>query len=71
MTTILSDERQYPPKTFNTSSEPENIIFLNQTVYYEKINLDNANINYGSGNYEIYSSSEYLGQKKNVFLIVF
>ncbi len=51
-------EKQYPSKLYNTASTQSNITYLNQTpVYYENITLTSDNIGYGSGTYDIYTSS--------------
>lgn len=55
-----SQERLYPPKTFNsytlatTSTE-----ILGRNCFKETITLTSDNITYGSGTYNIYSSSSY------------
>jgi len=53
-------ERPYPPKLFTSSTSPISVSFLDQTVFKETITLDTTNITYGSGTYEIYSSSIYI-----------
>ena len=54
---FYTDNRQYPPKNFTSSSSQSSITYLGQTpIYYETINLNTINISYGSGTYEIYSS---------------
>jgi hypothetical protein len=51
-------ERKYPPKLFNSSSSNQIITYLNQTPIYNEIFILNTdNITYGSGAYEVYSSS--------------
>ena len=55
-----TQEREYPPKAYNTSSAESNIIFLSKTVYTQTITLTTANITYGSGDYIIYSSSVFI-----------
>ena len=51
-------ERQYPPKAYNSSVSVTQITYLGQyPIYFETINLTNDGITYGSGNYDIYSSS--------------
>ena len=53
-----SPDKQYPPKAFNSSSSEITTTFLGKTgVYYQSFTLDNTNISYGSGTYELYSSS--------------
>jgi hypothetical protein len=59
-----TEERQYPPKLFNTSTNEitsSNDIFNIAPVPYYKqtITLNTDDITYGSGTYEIYSSSMY------------
>lgn len=67
----LTEERQYPPKLYNSFTNETSLIYLDQNpVYYETITLNTDNINYGSGTYEIYSSSSILTltrQKKQLF----
>jgi hypothetical protein len=67
-------ERQYPPKEFNTSTtettssgELQNILPI--TYYKQTITLNTNSINYGYGNYDIYSSSIFSSQydKKLLF----
>jgi hypothetical protein len=53
-------ERPYPPKLFTSSTSQVSVSFLGQTVFKETITLDTTNITYGSGTYEIYSSSIYI-----------
>ncbi len=51
-------QKIFPPKLYNSASVQSNITYLNQTpVYYENITLTTANIGYGSGTYDIYTSS--------------
>ena len=50
-------QKLFPPKTYNTASIQSNITYLTQSVYYENITLTTANISYGSGSYDIYTSS--------------
>ena len=52
-------ERQYPPKTFNTSTSEKSVSFLGSLVYNQTLILDNTGISYGEGQYELYSSSTY------------
>jgi hypothetical protein len=64
---VITNERQYPPKLFNKATKPILINFLNQNIYKEIITLNSTNINYGSGDYEIYSSTIYDFQKEKYF----
>jgi len=59
MTSSYSSERQYPSKLFSVSQPEGTGTILNKLVYKQIIYLDNNNITYGSGFYEIYSSSTY------------
>jgi len=52
-------ERQYPPKAYTTSSPETTVSLLNKQVYKQTLYLDSTSISYGSGYYEIYSSSTY------------
>jgi hypothetical protein len=53
-----SIQKLFPPKIYNAASAQSITTYLNQTpVYYENITLTNANIGYGSGIYDIYTSS--------------
>jgi hypothetical protein len=52
-------ERQYPPKAYTTSSPETTVSLLNKLVYKQTLYLDTSSISYGSGYYEIYSSSTY------------
>ena len=53
-----SVSRPYPPKTYTSSSSQSVITYLTQNpTYYETITLNTTDITYGSGTYEIYSSS--------------
>ena len=59
---ILKEERRYPPKLYDSSTdEAENsgeLTGINPTTYYkETITLSTTGISYGSGTYNIYSSS--------------
>jgi hypothetical protein len=60
----LTDERPYPPKQYNSFTEPTLVSYLGQLAVRETITLTTANISYGSGTYEIHSSSIY-GQGLN------
>lgn len=54
---FYTENRKYPPKLFTSSSTQSSMTYLNQNpIYYETINLNSIDINYGSGTYEIYSS---------------
>ena len=66
---ILTDERQYPPKLYNSFTEETELIYLDQNpVYYETINLNNDNITYGNGTYELYYSSSIASSRiKSLF----
>jgi hypothetical protein len=52
-------ERQYPSKAYTTSSPETTVSLLNKLVYKQTLYLDTSGISYGSGFYEIYSSSTY------------
>ena len=56
-----SSERLYPPKTFNsyTLAITTSTEILGRSCFKETINLTSDNITYGSGTYNIYSSSSY------------
>jgi hypothetical protein len=54
-----SAERQYPPKLYTSTSIEETATLLGKIVYKQIIFLDTSSISYGSGYYEIYSSSTY------------
>ena len=64
-----TEERRYPSKTFTTVSPETSITLLEDLVYYEKLYLDTNSISYGSGFYEVYSSSTYglTNQKSKLF----
>ena len=58
----LTEEREYPPKTFDiaTAEETKSGEILNvvpSTYIKENLLLNKTDINYGSGKYEIYSST--------------
>ena len=53
-------ERVYPPKAYNSSSTETTITFLNKTVYYENITINDYINGYGIGTYNIYSSSAFV-----------
>ena len=52
-------ERQYPSKLYNTTSSEDTVSLLGKLVYHQVLYLDNQTIAYGSGIYELYSSSSY------------
>jgi hypothetical protein len=52
-------ERQYPAKAYTTSSPETTVSLLGKQVYKQTLYLDTTSISYGSGFYEIYSSSTY------------
>jgi hypothetical protein len=52
-------ERQYPAKSYTTASPEETVSLLNKQVYKQTLYLNSTGISYGSGYYEIYSSSTY------------
>ena len=64
-----TEERQYPPKASTTVSPETSITLLGDLVYYEKLYLNTNSISYGSGFYEVYSSSTYgtNNQKSKLF----
>jgi hypothetical protein len=68
---LLTEERQYPPKQFNTvTNETTTTEILGKTNYKQIITLNTVGITYGSGEYIIYSSSfltTYENDKKNLF----
>ena len=54
-----SSERQYPSKLYTTTQSEDIVSLLGKLVYRNILYLDNSSISYGSGFYEIYSSSTY------------
>jgi hypothetical protein len=57
---IIPEEKQYPPKAFNTSTtETTTTEILNKTSYKQIITLNTDGIDYGSGDYILYSSSVF------------
>jgi hypothetical protein len=57
---ITTAERQYPPKAYTSSTNEGVITFLGQSgMLSSTITLNPIGITYGSGVYEIYSSSRY------------
>jgi hypothetical protein len=59
LSNVYSSERQYPPKLYNNTSPEDTTTLLNKLVYRNILYLDNNNITYGNGFYEVYSSSTY------------
>ena len=53
------NERQYPPKSYNISSTQTSTTFLGQGAFVETITLNTTGIDYGSGDYVLYSSTSY------------
>jgi len=68
---ITTAERQYPPKAYTSSTNEGVITFLGQSgMLSSTITLNPIGITYGSGVYEIYSSSRYNAseyQKRDLF----
>lgn len=68
---ITTAERQYPPKAYTSSTNESVITFLGQSgMLSSTITLNPIGITYGSGVYEIYSSSRYNAseyQKRDLF----
>jgi hypothetical protein len=63
-------ERQYPPKLYTNSGNQTATTFLGQSAVVETMTLNTSGINYGSGIYELYSStsySDFLYTKKFLF----
>jgi hypothetical protein len=57
-TSNYTEERTYPPKLYNSFSSQSVVTYLNQTpTYYETFTLTTADITYGSGTYEVRSST--------------
>ncbi len=54
---VSTPERQYPSKAYNSTSGETTTTLLSKTVYTQTFLLNTDGINYGSGNYIIYSSS--------------
>ncbi len=52
-------ERQYPPKAYNTTTQQSTTMLLNKLVYMQTLYLDNSSISFGSGFYNVYSSSSF------------
>ena len=54
-----TNERQYPPKLYDTSTNTISTLeILNKTTFKQTITLNTSGITYGSGDYNIYSSSK-------------
>jgi hypothetical protein len=68
---ITTAERRYPPKAYTSSTNENTITFLGQSgMLSGTITLNPIGISYGSGVYEIYSSSRYNAseyQKRDLF----
>jgi hypothetical protein len=68
---ITTAERRYPPKSYTSSTNENVITFLGQSgMLSGTITLNPIGISYGSGVYEIYSSSRYNAseyQKRDLF----
>jgi len=60
-TYTYSSAQVYPPKLYNSASVETITTYLSQSVYYQVMQLDTTGITYGSGTYEIYSSSSFDG----------
>ena len=54
-----SSERQYPSKLYTTTQSEDTATLLSKLVYRNILYLDNSGISYGSGFYEVFSSSTY------------
>jgi hypothetical protein len=54
-----SSERQYPSKLYTTAQSEDIATLLGKLVYRNLLYLDNSGISYGSGFYEVFSSSTY------------
>ena len=52
-------ERQYPSKLYTTTTQQDTVSLLGKLVYHQTLYLNNQTIAYGSGIYEVYSSSSY------------
>ena len=52
-------ERQYPSKAYTTTTQQDTVSLLGKLVYHQTLYLNNQTIAYGSGIYEVYSSSSY------------
>jgi len=63
-------ERQYPSKLYTITQQETTKELLGELRYYTNIYLDSQSISYGSGYYDIYSSStyeNYINSKDNLF----
>ncbi len=55
---IYTEERQYPPKAYNQAiNDIITTEILNKNSYKQTITLNSTGLNYGIGDYTIYSSS--------------
>ena len=55
---ILKEERQYPPKLYNSiTAETTTTEILGKTTYKQTFSLNTTGISYGNGDYIVYSSS--------------
>jgi hypothetical protein len=54
-----TSEREYPPKLYNAVSLETTSTLLKKSVFTQKITLNTTGITYGSGDYVIYSSSQW------------
>jgi len=52
-------ERQYPSKLYTTTTIQDTVSLLGKSVYHQTLYLNNQSIAYGSGIYEVYTSSSY------------
>ena len=59
LTYNYSSERQYPSKLYSSIQSEDIVSLLGKLVYRNILYLDNTSISYGSGFYEVYSSSTY------------
>jgi len=65
---ILKDERQYPPKLYNSiTAETTTTEILGKTSYKQTFTLNTTGITYGSGNYILYSSSVFTIGDQNLY----
>ena len=61
-----TNERQYPPKVYDSSTSETTTTFLSKTIYFETIRINSYS--YGYGTYNIYSSSAFgTLNKKSLF----
>ena len=64
---IYTEERKYPPKIYDNSTYDGNVnAFGKWPVIKETITLNTNDITYGSGTYNIYSSTGYSGRFKKL-----